>query len=219
MRATDIASCKDILSMVDDDGLRVQALSNFGTRPAQSRVMRVAIPRWQGRVSPVLDSACELVVLDIEAGQEVRREERQLGRTDPLARAQEIAELGADTVICGAISAAMEARLVSAGLRVIGFTCGPLDEVLGAFLNGDLTRQAFVMPGCEEWRRRRGGKAMRSGLGRGSGRGWGGTGGKSTAGPGGQWVCPNCGEKVPHTQGQPCNLVACPKCGAKMARG
>ena len=175
----------------------------------------------------MLDSASELVVVDIEAGQEVRREERQLGRAHPLARAQEIASFGADTVICGAISATMEARLVSAGVRVIGFTCGPVDEVLGAFLNGDLTRQAFVMPGCRRWRRE-GGNVMPRGFGMGPGRGGGGrgrggggcgrVGSPSAAGPGGQCVCPNCGEKLPHTQGQPCNQMACPKCGAKMTR-
>ncbi|HAB53874.1 MAG: hypothetical protein A2Y03_10660 [Omnitrophica WOR_2 bacterium GWF2_38_59] len=30
--------------------------------------------------------------------------------------------------------------------------------------------------------------------------------------------CPNCGERVPHQRGVPCNSVKCPKCGANMAR-
>jgi len=38
------------------------------------------------------------------------------------------------------------------------------------------------------------------------------------AGPGGNCVCPSCGEKVPHKQGAPCYSVNCPKCGSKMAR-
>ena len=38
------------------------------------------------------------------------------------------------------------------------------------------------------------------------------------AGPGGNCVCPRCGEKVPHKQGAPCYSVNCPKCGSKMAR-
>jgi predicted Fe-Mo cluster-binding NifX family protein len=192
--------------------------------------MRVAIPQWQGRISPVLDSASDLLMVDVEAGQEVRREARQLGRVDPLARAQEIANLGVGTVICGAISAPMEARLVSAGVRVIGFTCGTVDEVLEAFLKGELASRTFVMPGCQGWRRRQGGNVMPRGLGIGSGSGGGGRGrgaggggcgkmgGPSAAGPGGQCVCPNCGEKVPHTQGQPCNQIACPKCGTKLTR-
>lgn len=38
------------------------------------------------------------------------------------------------------------------------------------------------------------------------------------AGPGGNCVCPGCGEKVPHEQGTPCYDISCPKCGTKMAR-
>ena len=51
----------------------------------------------------------------------------------------------------------------------------------------------------------------------GQGRGMGrrGVGG----GAGGYCVCPNCGEKISHQQGVPCNSLNCPKCGTKMARG
>ena len=38
------------------------------------------------------------------------------------------------------------------------------------------------------------------------------------AGPGGNCVCPNCGEKVPHQQGVKCTRVKCPNCGKPMIR-
>jgi len=41
---------------------------------------------------------------------------------------------------------------------------------------------------------------------------WGGTG------PGGNCVCPDCGEKIPHKPGTPCTSEKCPKCGSKMLR-
>ena len=53
--------------------------------------------------------------------------------------------------------------------------------------------------------------------GRGQGRGR--MGGPFQAGPGGQCVCPQCGATVPHTVGQPCTSLKCPKCGAAMTRG
>ena len=53
------------------------------------------------------------------------------------------------------------------------------------------------------------------GMGRGMGRGGGN---QSGAGPGGNCVCPNCGERAPHQQGAPCYEVNCPKCGTKMQR-
>ena len=51
------------------------------------------------------------------------------------------------------------------------------------------------------------------GAGQGRGRG-----GPSSAGPGGNCVCSQCGYKAPHQQGQPCNQVKCPKCGSQMTR-
>ncbi len=38
------------------------------------------------------------------------------------------------------------------------------------------------------------------------------------AGPTGNCVCPECGEKIPHRQGTPCYSVICPKCGTAMIR-
>jgi len=43
--------------------------------------------------------------------------------------------------------------------------------------------------------------------GRGRGQGLGGTA---------ECVCPDCGEKVPHTRGIPCIQTKCPKCGTRM---
>jgi len=53
------------------------------------------------------------------------------------------------------------------------------------------------------------------GVGRGRG---GGRGGGFAAGPGGNCVCPKCGEKAPHQPGSPCYQQLCPKCGAVMTR-
>ncbi len=61
------------------------------------------------------------------------------------------------------------------------------------------------------------------GTGRGTprqaGSGRGRMGGPFASGPGGNCVCPSCGQKTPHTAGQPCNQMQCPKCGAAMTRG
>jgi len=43
-------------------------------------------------------------------------------------------------------------------------------------------------------------------------------GDKPGSGPGGYCVCPDCGAKVTHATGVPCNKVACPKCGTTMTK-
>jgi len=50
------------------------------------------------------------------------------------------------------------------------------------------------------------------------GRGRRGQGGASSAGSGGNCVCPSCGAIVTHQAGIPCYQVSCPKCGTRMVR-
>jgi hypothetical protein len=38
------------------------------------------------------------------------------------------------------------------------------------------------------------------------------------AGPGGNCICPNCGERLAHQIATPCFERKCPKCGASMTR-
>ncbi|MFW6375892.1 MAG: 4Fe-4S binding protein [Thermoplasmatota archaeon] len=40
--------------------------------------------------------------------------------------------------------------------------------------------------------------------------------GRSVEGSSNNCVCPNCGEKVPHQRGVPCNKHQCPSCGTSM---
>ncbi|MBN1382930.1 MAG: hypothetical protein JXA41_14765 [Deltaproteobacteria bacterium] len=60
----------------------------------------------------------------------------------------------------------------------------------------------------------RDGKGPRS---RPAGRGGGG-GSRPGYGAGGNCICPNCGLKMLHKAGMPCNQQTCPECGTKMVR-
>ena len=65
------------------------------------------------------------------------------------------------------------------------------------------------------------GKGRGQGRGMGGGRGMGrgrGMGGGRGAGPGGNCICPNCGQRVPHQAGVPCVQIKCPNCGTPMVR-
>jgi len=65
------------------------------------------------------------------------------------------------------------------------------------------------------------GRGGGGGRGQGGGRGRGqgpGRQGPFAAGPGGECVCPACGERVQHQAGKPCTSLTCPSCGAAMTR-
>jgi len=110
--------------------------------------MKVAIPIWAGRVSPVLDVARRLVVAELEAGNEISRKEEPVDETDLFRRAQRIRELGVHLLICGAVSRPLEDMLRANGVQVIPWICGPVDDVLELFISGQPFSPNYLMPGC-----------------------------------------------------------------------
>ena len=109
--------------------------------------MRIAIAHWTGRVSPVFDVSNRLLLIDIEGGREQSREDTKLTSHNPFERAKELSNLGTEMLLCGAISNLMEVTLSGAGIQVVGFLCGALEEVVGAFFSGQLKDARFWMPG------------------------------------------------------------------------
>ncbi len=117
--------------------------------------MRVAIPLWQGRVSPVFDEARRILLVDIFEKQEKSRQEESLTARNPFERAQLLPELGVDLLICGMISQTQQTALASAGIRIIPHICGPMEDVIAAFLDGRIENGALLMPGCSGRKRSR----------------------------------------------------------------
>jgi predicted Fe-Mo cluster-binding NifX family protein len=117
--------------------------------------MRVAIPLWQGRVSPVFDEASRILLVDISEKREQHRKEESLMARNPFERAQVLPRLGVDLLICGMISQMQQTALSSAGIRIIPHICGGMEEVIAALLDGRIESGALRMPGCGGRKRRR----------------------------------------------------------------
>lgn len=119
--------------------------------------MKLAISTLADRISPVFDVARQLLVVEVDHGKEVGSRNVPLEESKPAARARYVAALGVKVLICGAVSRPLERLLQVEGIEVFSQRCGPVGEVLGAFLSGQLTEEAFRMPGCCR-RRFRGGR-------------------------------------------------------------
>lgn len=214
-------------------------------RTSEPTFRRAAISFWQDRVAPVFDVARQLLLVDADAGAEAARSRTELAdEATPAGRALRLRELGVEVLVCGAISRPLVVMVMAQGIRLIPFVAGRLDDVVAAWLKGDLEAGRFAMPGCRGRSGRRqdgqrtGGAAMNTnrggggggGTGRGGGRGRGGGGGGAgtggagrgggplAGGPGGVCVCPQCGHEEPHLPGNPCTRQACPKCGIPLRR-
>jgi len=109
--------------------------------------LRVAIPVWNDRVSPVFDVATRIVLVDVEHGIERARTEESIEETAQPRRVRRLVDRGVKVLICGGISRTLTTMLADAGVTVIGWRTGLVDAVLRAYLEGRLEEPRWQMPG------------------------------------------------------------------------
>ena len=109
--------------------------------------MKVAIPAWTGQVSTVFDFARSLVLVELHSGKEVSRSEIPLDEYPSISRAGALSRLGVKVLICGAISRSLATVVTGYGIEIIPFVSGMVDEVLDAYLTGELADARFLLPG------------------------------------------------------------------------
>ena len=110
--------------------------------------MKIAIPTWNGRVSPVFDTASRLLVVEVGEGRECSRFETDISEHFLPSKIIRLTELGIDTLICGAISRPLVYMITTAGIKLVPWISGQVEDVLQAFLAGTLFDLRFMMPGC-----------------------------------------------------------------------
>lgn len=111
--------------------------------------MRLGISVHNKRVSPVLDTACQLEVLQMDAGEQPGISERvQLPGTSAPDQAEALRRAGIDVLICGGLSREMAWYLNRYNIRVIPWIAGWVETVMNAYSRGELDSGQFAMPGC-----------------------------------------------------------------------
>ena len=108
---------------------------------------RVAIPVFESRVSPVLDSCRRIVVVDIEEGCEIRRQEIALEKMSIHERLEVIARWGIRKIICAGVSDVMCKFLAGKNITLISGIAGELETILNAYICNCLNDPCFLMPG------------------------------------------------------------------------
>jgi len=116
--------------------------------------VKVAVPIWQERVSPVFDVAQNLLILDVENGGETSRTERFIGNLVPDGRAKRLVDFDVDVLLCGAISRPLANEIMASGIEVISWLTGPVEELLDRYITRRPLEGQFLMPGCRARRHR-----------------------------------------------------------------
>ena len=110
--------------------------------------MKIAIAIWNDCVSSTFDFSDHILLVDIENEKEVSRSRILLESKSPLQRVNQLKNLEADVLICGAISKTLAEMTKASGIQVLAYTTGRIDDVLKAYRAGQLAESQFTMPGC-----------------------------------------------------------------------
>lgn len=110
--------------------------------------MRIAIPIWGNRISPVLDVAQQIYLIDLDSRRVHNKLSISLDSKSLSERAVTLKKSGVEKVICGAISEFFYQLLNNQKIEVLPWVTGNIEDVLHAFTSGHITDPCFRMPGC-----------------------------------------------------------------------
>jgi predicted Fe-Mo cluster-binding NifX family protein len=111
--------------------------------------MKVALTVWENRVSPLFDGACMLLIADIDGCGINKKRLEPIEYKSPYLRVARLDDLGVNILICGGISDFYANHIEARGIKIVPFAAGSVDEVLEAYVNGNIYRKDYRMPGCE----------------------------------------------------------------------
>jgi predicted Fe-Mo cluster-binding NifX family protein len=125
---------------------------------AVATMERIAVPVFESRISPVLDACKRILLVDIDNGRVVDRQEISLENVPLVDRIDVLASRGVCKILCAGVSDLMCKYLVTRRITVISGIAGELDKIIRAYLCNRLDDACFVMPG----RKRRKGSRKRA---------------------------------------------------------
>lgn len=115
----------------------------------------IAIPVFEERISPLLDVSERFVLFELGNNAVIQKVVINIQGESDRGRILRLKELGVAVIICGAVSRYLTGIINVAGLRLIPWISGPVDEVISSFVNNTLIA-AFPPEGsCGGMMRRR----------------------------------------------------------------
>jgi len=112
-------------------------------------MVRVAIPIFRSRVSPVFDSCTRVLLVDIEDNQEIDRREIYLDELSLTERVTILQKSRVKTIICSGISDILQNMLQGVKIYLITGVAGDVEQVVAAYLSERLKEPRFQMPGLQ----------------------------------------------------------------------
>ena len=110
--------------------------------------MKIAISIWNDFVSNVFDFSSRILLVEIENDKEISRSRILLKSQSLSHRVDQLKNLQPDILVCGAISRTAAEMITASGIQLLPYITGRIEDVLKAYISGQLAKSQFAMPGC-----------------------------------------------------------------------
>ena len=100
---------------------------------------KIALSTFKNRISSRLDSADEILILNLENNKVKNSETIRIIPSSPLDKIQQIIELNPDVLICGGLTQLCSRKLQNTQITVVPWTKGNAEDVFKQFLKGKIT--------------------------------------------------------------------------------
>ncbi len=110
--------------------------------------MKIALTIWGSRISPVFDSAHNLMIVEIQQMKIINRLYTSFNPELPSGLAEKLIELGVGTLICGAIADTTLGIIERMSIKVLPFVTGKAHNVAENYAQDFPIIPEFLMPGC-----------------------------------------------------------------------
>lgn len=99
---------------------------------------KIAIPRFGETVAPCFGFSATVSIFIVSGGEVIGQSDFVLQSKRELDRLRLLRDQEVDTLICGGLQDRFEDIIRATGIRVISWVTGDVEDLLGAFLRGEL---------------------------------------------------------------------------------
>jgi len=109
--------------------------------------MKIAVPVWQNRVSPLFDTSAHLLVAESSRKKIFKQDVINVESLSLFQRGDLLQKMHVNFFFCGGITRPILENIRNKNIHVIPFICGDVNIILQAFLEGKDIQSLFSMPG------------------------------------------------------------------------
>lgn len=110
--------------------------------------MKIVMPVYDKRISPVFDWCMRVLVVEKLSDNTINKVEMDISEFSEIERIKVLESIGPRTLLCGGISLQLEGIFCYLGIDVISWISGRTDEILNLFLNDSLQPEKVLLPGA-----------------------------------------------------------------------